>query len=167
MVRSVRGISPQIPESCFLAENATVIGDVILGEDVSVWYHAVLRGDVMPLRVGAKSNIQDGAVLHGTYGLFGVEMGQGVTVGHSAILHGCIVRDHCLIGMRSVVMDGCEIGEECVVGAGSVVSPGKKFPPRHLILGSPARVVRPLTENEIKFLYESRDNYLLYKTWYA
>ena len=166
LIRSVRGFTPQIPSSCFLAENASVIGDVELGEHVSIWYQAVLRGDVMPLRVGSKTNIQDGAVLHGTYGLAGVTLGSGVTVGHSAILHGCTVEDHCLIGMRAVVMDGVVVGEESMVGAGSLLSPGKKFPARHLILGSPAKAVRPLTDRELKFLFESRDNYLLYNDWY-
>lgn len=121
----------------------------------------------MPLRVGAKTNIQDGAVLHGTYQVAGVTLGEGVTVGHGAIIHGCDVADHCLIGMRSVIMDGAHIGEESIVGAGSVVAPGKKYPPRHLILGSPAKAIRPLTDNEIQFLHQSRDNYLLYKSWYT
>ncbi len=166
MVLSVRGFTPQIPESCYIAENSTLVGDVILGEECSVWFQAVLRGDVMPLRIGDKTNIQDGAVLHGTYGVAGVQLGGGVTVGHSAVLHGCTVGDHCLIGMRSVVMDGGELGEESLLGAGSLVPPGKKFPPRHLIVGSPAKALRPLTDSEIQFLYQSRDNYLLYQSWY-
>jgi carbonic anhydrase/acetyltransferase-like protein (isoleucine patch superfamily) len=121
----------------------------------------------MPITIGRETNIQDGSVLHGTYGKFACEVGDRVTIGHSVILHGCKIGSRTLVGMGSIVMDGAEIGEQSVVGAGSLVTEGKKFPPRSLIMGRPAVLKRLLTEDEIKFLEQSADNYLLYKTWYS
>lgn len=161
-----RGKTPKLGEDVFVAEGAQIIGDVHIGDRASVWFNTTLRGDVMPILVGAETNIQDGSVLHGTYGKYGCEIGDRVTIGHSVILHGCKIGTRCLIGMGSIVMDGAEIGEFSVVGAGSLVTEGKKFPPRSLIVGRPAAVKRPLNEEELKFLEQSADNYLLYKTWY-
>lgn len=161
-----RGFKPQIEKDVFLAEGAQIIGDVKIGEGSSVWFNTTLRGDVMPITIGRETNIQDGSVLHGTYGKFACEVGDRVTIGHSVILHGCKIGTRCLIGMGSIVMDGADIGEHSVVGAGSLVTEGKKFPPRSLIVGRPAVVKRPLNEDELKFLEQSADNYLLYKTWY-
>ena len=161
-----RGKTPKLGEDVFVAEGAQIIGDVHIGDRASVWFNTTLRGDVMPILIGAETNIQDGSVLHGTYGKYGCEIGDRVTIGHSVILHGCKIGTRCLIGMGSIVMDGAEIGEFSVVGAGSLVTEGKKFPPRSLIVGRPAAVKRPLNEEELKFLEQSADNYLLYKTWY-
>jgi gamma-carbonic anhydrase len=161
-----RGFKPQIEKDVFVAEGAQIIGDVKIGEGSSVWFNTTLRGDVMPITIGRETNIQDGSVLHGTYGKFACEVGDRVTIGHSVILHGCKIGTRCLIGMGSIVMDGADIGEHSVVGAGSLVTEGKKFPPRSLIVGRPAVVKRPLNEDELKFLEQSADNYLLYKTWY-
>ena len=165
-VIEARGFKPEIEKDVFLAEGAQVIGNVKIGEGSSVWFNTTLRGDVMPITIGRETNIQDGSVLHGTYGKFACEVGDRVTIGHSVILHGCKIGTRCLIGMGSIVMDGAEIGEHSVVGAGSLVTEGKKFPPRSLIVGRPAVVKRPLNEEELKFLEQSADNYLLYKTWY-
>lgn len=163
---SARGSTPQIQEDVFLAESSQIIGDVRIGRGSSVWFNATLRGDVMPITIGQETNIQDGSVLHGTYGKFACEVGDRVTIGHTVILHGCKIGNTCLIGMGSIVMDGAEIGERSVVGAGSLVTEGKKFPPGSLIVGRPAVLKRPLNEDELKFLEQSADNYLLYKTWY-
>jgi len=121
---------------------------------------------VMPIRIGKEANIQDGSVLHGTYQKFGCNIEDRVTIGHLVMLHGCTIGRESLIGMGSIVMDGAEIGAQSIVGAGSLVTEGSKFPPRSLILGRPAKVKRELTEEEIKALKYSADNYLLYKTWY-
>lgn len=165
-VISVRGFTPQIGPDAFVAPNAFLIGDVVLGARCSIWYNVTLRGDVMPIRIGNEVNIQDGSVLHGTYGQFGCEIGDRVTVGHQVTLHGCTVGRESLIGMGSLVMDGAEIGEQVLLGAGSLVTPGTKIPSRHLALGRPAKAVRPLKPEEIESLAFSADNYLLYKTWY-
>lgn len=162
----VRGFEMQIGEDVYVADNARIIGAVVIGDRSSVWYNVTIRGDVMPIVIGSETNIQDGAVLHGTFGKAGVRIGNRVTVGHLAMLHGCTIGDRCLIGMSSVVMDQTEIGEFSIVAAGSVVTQGSVFPPRSLIMGSPAKVKRSLTDEEVAFLDKSADNYLLYKTWY-
>lgn len=166
IIRTVRNFTPQIPKSAFVAENAAIIGDVVLGEKSSIWYGVTIRGDVMPIRVGRESNIQDGSVMHGTYEKCGCTVGDRVTVGHQVILHGCTIGDSCLIGMGSVIMDKAVIGSKSIVGAGSLVTEGKEFPPHCLIMGRPAKMIRMLTAAEIQRLEESADNYLLYSTWY-
>ena len=138
------GSNPQIHSSAFVAGNATVIGDVQLGEESSVWYQCVLRADINRIVIGRGSNIQDGAVVH-LADEFGVEVGEYVTVGHKAILHACTIGDEVLVGMNAVVLDGAEIGARSIIGAGALVTGGKKFPPGSLILGSPAKVVRELS----------------------
>jgi gamma-carbonic anhydrase len=139
--------TPSIHPSAFIAGNATVVGDVHLGEDSSVWYQSVLRGDINRIVIGRGSNIQDGAVVH-LADEFGVEVGEFVTVGHKAILHACKVEDEVLVGMGAVILDGAEIGARSIIGAGALVTGGKKFPPGSMILGSPAKVVRSLTAEE-------------------
>jgi carbonic anhydrase/acetyltransferase-like protein (isoleucine patch superfamily) len=164
--RTVRGFTPKIAESAWCAENAAVIGNVEIGDKSTVWYNVTLRGDVNHIRVGAETNIQDGTVVHGTYQKFGTTIGDRVTIGHQVMLHGCEIGSRCLIGMGSVLMDGVVVGEQSIVGAGSLLTEGAKFPPRSLVLGRPAKVQRPLTEDEIRFLDKSADNYLMYATWY-
>lgn len=165
-LRPVRGVTPKIGADAFVAPNAVIVGDVEIGERSSIWYGVTIRGDVMPIRIGNETNIQDGTVLHGTYGKYGCTIGERVTVGHQVTLHGCTVGDESLIGMGSIVMDGAVIGERALVGAGSLIPPGMEIPDRVLALGRPAKVIRPLTEEEIESLSLSADNYLLYKTWY-
>ncbi len=138
------GIRPRLAAGVWVAPGATVIGDVELGADVSVWYGCVLRGDVHRIRVGASSNIQDGTIVHVTRDRFSAEIGEVVTVGHRAVVHGCVVGDGALIGIGAVVLDGARIGEEAWVGAGAVVPPGMEVPPRRLVLGAPAKVVREI-----------------------
>ena len=150
---------PVIPASCFVAESATIIGDVTLGERVSVLFGAVLRGDNEPITIGKGTNIQEGAVLHADPG-FPLTLEAGVTVGHQAMLHGCTVKEGALIGIQAVVLNGAVIGRNCLVGAGAVVTEGKVFPDNSLILGSPAKVVRELTEADIKGLKRAADIYV-------
>lgn len=142
------------------APSADVIGDVRLGEGANVWYGAVLRGDVMPITIGARTNIQDLAMVHATTDVSQTVIGDDVTVGHGAILHGCRVGNGSLIGMGAIVLDNAEIGEFCLVGAGSVVTPGKKFGDGVVLMGSPAKVVREVTEQERANFLESARHYV-------
>jgi carbonic anhydrase/acetyltransferase-like protein (isoleucine patch superfamily) len=153
------GSNPQIHPSAFVAGNATVLGDVRLGEESSVWYQCVLRADINRIAIGRGSNIQDGAVVH-LADEFGVEVGEYVTVGHKAILHACTIGDEVLVGMNAVVLDGAEIGARSIIGAGALVTGGKKFPPGSLILGSPAKVVRELSVEEQAGIRTWADRYV-------
>jgi carbonic anhydrase/acetyltransferase-like protein (isoleucine patch superfamily) len=166
IIQSLRGFSPQIDSSCFVAPNAVLVGDVVIGERSSVWYNVVIRGDVNSIRIGREVNVQDGTVIHGTYQEHGVVVHDRVTIGHLAMLHGCEIGRASLIGMSSIVMDGVQIGEYSIVGAGSLVTEGSKFPPRSLILGRPAKFKRELSQEEVDLLEQSADNYLLYSSWY-
>lgn len=151
---SLDGVSPQTPANgrFFVAENATVVGDVILGEDSSVWFGSTLRGDNEPITLGDRSNIQDGCVLHTDPG-FPVIIGQDCTIGHSAVIHGCVIGDGSLIGMGATILNGAKIGKSCLVGAGALVTEGKEFPDFSMIVGAPARVIRTLgPEWEIRLL---------------
>jgi carbonic anhydrase/acetyltransferase-like protein (isoleucine patch superfamily) len=138
---------PNGAEAAFIAGSASVVGDVVLGRDASIWYGAVIRGDLKGIRVGERSNIQDGAILHVTREL-GVDVGEDVTVGHGAILHGCIVERECLIGMGAIILDGARVGEGSIVAAGSLVPEGRTVPPGRLVMGTPAKVVREVRFEE-------------------
>jgi carbonic anhydrase/acetyltransferase-like protein (isoleucine patch superfamily) len=150
---------PSIHPSAFIAPNAVVLGDVTIGENASVWYNSVLRGDINRIVVGEGSNVQDGSVLHLTAET-GCFVGRYVTVGHMAMLHACTIGDECLIGMGAIVLDGAEIGDRCIVGAGALVTQGKKIPPGSMVLGSPAKVVRELTAEEQSGLREWAARYV-------
>ncbi len=163
---SARGKSPVIAKDVFIADGAKIIGDVTIGENSSVWYNTTLRGDVMPITIGSETNIQDGSTLHGTFGKHACIIGDRVTIGHNVVLHGCKIGNSTLIGMGSIVMDGAVVPDHCVVGAGSLVTEGKFFEPYSLIVGRPAIFKRRLNDDEIKFLEQSADNYILYKSWY-
>ena len=163
---SINRTGPQVGEDVFVADSARVIGDVVLGKGVSVWYNVVIRGDVMPIVVGEHTNIQDGSVIHATHKKNSVVLGDKVTIGHMCVLHGCKVNDLCLIGMGSLLMDDVEIPEKCIVAAGSLVTSQQSFRSKTLILGRPAKELRKLTEEELEFLEQSAKNYLNYKKWY-
>jgi carbonic anhydrase/acetyltransferase-like protein (isoleucine patch superfamily) len=156
---------PTISPSAWIADNATVRGDVTLGEDVSVWFAAVLRGDEAPITVGDRSNIQDGAVLHVSAG-FPCAVGEEVTIGHGAVVHGCTIEDGALIGIRATVLDGAVIGAGAMVGAGAVVPPGMHVPPGMLALGVPARVIGPLTDAQRAAGRRAVGNYMARKEAY-
>lgn len=148
MIRRIGEHEPRVAADAFVAENATVLGDVEIGAEASVWYGAVLRGDCGRIRIGARTNIQDLACLHMTTGISHTQIGEEVTVGHSAVIHGATIGDRVLVGMGSILLDGAEIGEESLIAAGSVVPPRMKVPPRSLVRGAPAKVVREVTEEE-------------------
>jgi carbonic anhydrase/acetyltransferase-like protein (isoleucine patch superfamily) len=148
IVRSYAGTHPRLGRGVFLAETCAVIGDVVVGDHSSIWYSAVVRGDLMTIRIGARTNLQDGTVVHVTSEQFGTTVGDDCTIGHAVILHGCTIEDGCLIGMGSTILDGARIGRGSLVGAGALVTPGTDIPPGSLVLGMPARVVRGVNQKE-------------------
>ncbi len=166
MIRSYKGISPQIPSTCYVDESAQIIGDVILGEHASVWMNAVIRGDVNSIRVGKNSNIQDCSVLHGMLGEYTVEVGDWVTVGHSVTLHGCKIEDHCLIGMGCVILNGARIGKGSIIAAGTVIPEGTEVEPQSLWMGVPGKFRKKLDDDAQKMIMRYAQNYLGYKEQY-
>ena len=153
------GVFPRLGDGVFIAPGARVIGDVERGEGASVWYNAVIRGDVFPVTIGAGTNVQDGAVIHVTGGVHATVVGRDVTIGHGAIVHGCVVGDRCLIGMGSIVLDGAEIGEESLIAAGAVVPPGMIIPPGSVVMGSPGKIRRAVTDAERSRFQASAHHY--------
>jgi len=160
MIHSFKDKTPEIHSSAWVAESAQVIGDVVIGEESSIWFNAVIRGDVNYIRIGKRSNIQDGCVLHVARRTHPLIIGDEVTVGHNVTLHACTIGNRCLIGMGATVMDGTEVGENSFIAAGSLVTPGTKIPPGSMVMGSPAKVKRPLTEEEIRRIRESAAHYV-------
>lgn len=160
MILTYKGTTPKIGANVFIASNATVIGDVEIGESTNIWYGAVIRGDVNHIRIGARTNVQDLCMIHVTGQEFSTEIGDEVTIGHSAILHGCRLASRVLVGMGAIVLDGVEVGEGSVIAAGAVLPPGKKYPPRVLIMGSPAQVKREVTEQDYQGLLHSAEHYV-------
>ncbi len=166
MIRTFQGIKPTIPASTFIEETAVVIGDVVVGEDSSVWFHAVVRGDVHYIRIGSRTNVQDLSMLHVTHDTHPLVIGDDVTVGHHVVLHGCTIKDRVLVGMGAIIMDGVVIGEDSVVGAGALVTERTVVPPKSLVLGSPAKVKRPVSKSELAWIRESAENYVRYAKEY-
>lgn len=162
MIAPFLDVHPQFDESVFIAENATVIGDVTIGREASIWFGAVLRGDVHWIHVGARTNVQDGAIVHVTNATAPTWIGDDVTIGHGAIVHGCTLRGRALVGMGAVLLDHCDIGEDCLIGARALVTGRTKIPPRSLVIGSPARVVRTLTDEEVEMVRANAANYVRY-----
>lgn len=152
MIEQFRGKSPKIHETAFVAQNATVIGDVEIGEQSSVWYGSVLRGDVNLIRIGSRTNIQDGSIIHVTTAIFPTILEDEITVGHRVTLHGCRVESNCLIGIGAILLDGVRIGANSLVAAGSLVTPNTQIPPRSMVMGSPAKVKRELSDDEVENL---------------
>ena len=166
MLRAFRGISPTIATSAFVEETAVVIGDVVIGSESSVWFNSVVRGDVHYIHIGHRTNVQDLCLLHVTNDTYPLTLGDDITVGHHAVLHGCTIKDRVLIGMGAVIMDGAIIEEDCIVGAGALITERMHVPSQSLVLGTPARVKRPLTEDELKWIKESALNYIRYAQYY-
>ncbi len=168
LILPVKGVSPVIPENCFIAPNATVVGDVVMGNDCSVWFNAVVRGDVNSIRIGNKVNIQDGAVIHCTYKKTTVEIGDSVSIGHNAIVHGCKVCNHVLVGMGAIVMDDVVVGSNTIIAAGAVVLERTIVEPNSIYAGVPAKKVKDISEelinNEIERI---ANNYLMYSGWFT
>ena len=166
MLYSYNNIQPKLKVSVFVAPTATIIGDVEIGEDSSIWFNVVVRGDVNPIRIGQRTNIQDNSTLHVTYQKSTLNIGCDVTVGHAAILHGCTIEDQCLIGMGARILDGAHIGRQCLVAAGALIREGEKIPEHSLVAGVPAIVKRSLTAEEITLVRRSAERYVGYKQHY-
>ncbi|MBV9073052.1 MAG: gamma carbonic anhydrase family protein [Acidobacteria bacterium] len=166
MIRSYQGIRPTIPDSCYVDESAQVIGDVVLGEQASIWMNAVVRGDVNSIRIGAYSNVQDCCVLHGMRNQYSVDVGEWVTVGHNVTLHGCSIEDTCLIGMGSIILNGARIGRGSIVAAGTVIPEGMVIEPNSLVMGVPGKVRKKLTTEGEEMILRYARNYLEYTQTY-
>jgi len=166
MIRSFKGMQPTVPATCYVDDSAQIIGDVVLGEHASIWMHAVLRGDVHEIRIGAHSNVQDNSVLHGMKQQWGVYLGQYVTVGHSVTLHGCVIEDRCLIGMGSIILNGARIGAGSIIAAGTLIPENTAVEPGSLWMGSPGTFRRKLGPPEDEMIMRYAKNYLGYKDEY-
>ena len=167
IIKTINGISPKFGKNCFFAENVAVIGDVIMGDEVSVWYQSVVRGDVNSIKIGNKVNIQDGVVIHATYKTSKTNIGNNVSIGHNAIIHGCTIDDNVLVGMGSIIMDNSKIGSNSIIAAGAVVTQNTNISPGSIYAGVPARKIKDLDinlqKNEIERI---ANNYILYASWY-
>lgn len=173
MIMEFQGIKPSIASDVFVAPSADIIGDVVIGEGSSIWFGCVIRGDVNSISIGKRTSIQDLSMIHVTHFKkedrsdgYATTIGDNVTIAHHVMLHGCTVEDACLIGMSATILDGAVIGKESIVGANSLVTKNKVFPPRSLIMGNPAKVVRALSDTEVASLYQSADNYVRFKAMY-
>ncbi|MBL0054689.1 MAG: gamma carbonic anhydrase family protein [Chitinophagaceae bacterium] len=167
VILPVKGVSPQFGENCYLAPNATIVGDVIMGEACSVWFNAVIRGDVNSIRMGDKVNVQDGAVIHCTYEKAATQIGNNVSIGHNAIVHGCVIEDNVLIGMGSIVMDNARVGSNSIIAAGAVVLENTIIEPGSIYAGVPAKKVKDISSEMISGeIHRIADNYVLYSSWF-
>jgi carbonic anhydrase/acetyltransferase-like protein (isoleucine patch superfamily) len=160
MIKKFRGKSPVIPDSCYISESVDLVGDITLGEDVSLWFGTVVRGDMHFITIGNRSNIQDNSVIHVTTDISPTRIGSEVTVGHNAIIHGANIEDQCLIGMGAIIMDDVVVGKGSIVGAGAVIPPNMIIPPRSLVVGLPAKIVRQTTDEELKMILERAQHYI-------
>jgi carbonic anhydrase/acetyltransferase-like protein (isoleucine patch superfamily) len=166
VILPVKGVSPVLGDDCFVAPNATIVGDVKIGDNCSVWFNAVIRGDVNSITIGSKSNIQDGAVIHATYLKASTTIGNNVSIGHNALVHGCILKDHVLVGMGAIVMDHAIVEEYVIIGAGSVVLENTICESGYLYAGTPAKKIKPLTDEQKELLNKLPDNYIMYSDWF-
>ncbi|MGB0980457.1 MAG: gamma carbonic anhydrase family protein [Winogradskyella sp.] len=167
LIKSVKGKQPQIPDDCFIAENATIVGEVTLGKQCSIWFNAVIRGDVHYIKIGNKVNIQDGAVIHATYQKSPTTIGNNVSIGHNAIVHGCTIKDNVLIGMGSIIMDDCVIESNSIIAAGSVVTKNTIVASGNIYAGIPAKKVKDISKALISGeINRIANNYLEYSSWY-
>jgi carbonic anhydrase/acetyltransferase-like protein (isoleucine patch superfamily) len=166
LILPVKDKTPSWGNDCFIADNCTIVGDVIMGDNCSVWFNAVVRGDVNYIHIGNNTNIQDGAVIHATYQRAATTIGNYVSVGHNAILHGCTVHDHVLVGMGAIVMDNAVLHPYVIIGAGSVVLENTICETGYLYAGTPAKKIKPLTDEQMALLNKLPDNYILYSSWF-
>lgn len=167
LIKECRGITPKFEKDCWFAENATIVGDVVMGNQCSVWFNAVVRGDVNSIRMGDNVNIQDGAVIHCTYEKTKVNLGNNVSIGHNALVHGCTIEDNVLVGMGAIVMDNCYIEENCIIAAGAVLLEGTRVESWSIYAGVPAKKVKTLSpelfQGEVKRI---ANNYVMYSSWF-
>jgi len=166
MLHAYKGKHPQLDDSVFFVQSAEIIGDVVIGPQSSVWFNVVVRGDVNHIRIGSRTNVQDGTVIHVDHARYPTVIGDDVTIGHNVTLHGCTIGNRCLIGMGAVVMDGATLGDDTMIAAGALVAPGTVVPPGTLFMGAPARLKRQLTEKELEHLKKSAQNYISYAADY-
>jgi len=167
LIKSVRGFTPQFGNNCYLSENATVIGDVIVGDDCSIWFNAVLRGDVNSIRIGNKVNIQDGAVLHTLFQKSTIEIGDSVTIGHNAVIHGAKIKNHVLIGIGAIVLDHAVVSENTIIAAGALIKDSEILEPNSIYAGVPAKKVKEIEPKHVSEMIEKiANNYLFYSSWY-
>lgn len=167
LIKTVRGYTPRFGENCFLADNATIVGEVEMGNDCSIWFNAVVRGDVHYIKMGNKVNVQDGAIIHCTYQTAPVTIGNYVSIAHNAIVHGCTIKDNVLIGMGAIVMDGAVIGENSIIAAGALVTEKTIVEPGSIYAGAPAKKLKDLDQKNAKHLLERiSNNYTMYAGWY-
>jgi len=167
ILKSVRGFTPEIGKDCFLADNATIIGDVVIGDECSIWFSTVIRGDVNSIRIGNRVNVQDGSVLHTLYQKSTIEIGNDVSIGHNVVIHGAKIKDYALVGMGAIVMDDAEVGEGAIVAAGSVVLSRTKIGSHELWGGCPAKFIKMVEPAKTKEMNEKiAHNYLMYSKWY-
>jgi carbonic anhydrase/acetyltransferase-like protein (isoleucine patch superfamily) len=167
LILPVKDKYPTWGQDCFIAENATIVGDVVMGDKCSVWFNAVVRGDVNSIKIGDNTNIQDGAVIHATYLYAATTIGSNVSVGHNAIVHGCTLKDHVLVGMGAIVMDHAIVEEYVIIGAGSVVLENTVCESGYLYAGTPAKKIKLLTDEQRAMLNRLPDNYILYSSWFT
>lgn len=167
LILPVKDKNPAWGNDCFIAENATIVGDVTMGNKCSVWFNAVIRGDVNYIKIGNNTNIQDGVVIHGTYLKAPTNIGNYVSVGHNALVHGCTLKDHSLVGMGAIVMDGAVVEEYVIIGAGSVVLEGTICQSGYLYAGTPAKKIKPLNGEQKALLDKLPDNYIMYSSWFT
>ena len=167
LIKAVKGVEPQFGEDCYLAENATIVGDVVMGDQCSVWFQAVIRGDVHYIRMGNKVNVQDGAIIHCTYQRAPTNIGNNVSIGHRAIVHGCTIKDNVLIGMGAIVMDHAVVEENVLIAAGAVVLENSRLESGHIYAGVPARKVKTLSEETFQdTVGRIANNYIMYSSWF-
>ncbi|MBL7701855.1 MAG: gamma carbonic anhydrase family protein [Ferruginibacter sp.] len=168
VILPVKGVSPGFGNDCYIAPNATIVGDVQMGNNCSIWFNAVLRGDVNIIRMGNKVNVQDGAIIHCTYQKAGTHIGNNVSIGHNAIVHGCVIEDNVLIGMGAIVMDNAQVGSNSIIAAGAVVLENTKIEPGSIYAGVPAKKVKDISQEMISGeINRIADNYVMYSGWFA
>ena len=167
LILPVKGKTPQLGQNCFVADNATIVGDVVLGTECSIWFNAVIRGDVNSIRIGNKTNIQDGAVIHCTYQKAATTIGNNVSIGHRAIVHGCRVEDNVLIGMGAIVMDNALLQKNTIVAAGAIVLENTICESGFIYAGVPAKKVKQLSPEQIAGLEKTANNYVMYSSWFS
>ncbi|MFJ1365299.1 gamma carbonic anhydrase family protein [Capnocytophaga canimorsus] len=165
ILKKVKGKIPTFGEDCYFAENSVITGDVVLGSQCTLWYNAVIRGDVNSIRIGNKVNVQDGAVIHATYQKYATTIGDNVSIGHNAIVHGCSIGDNVLIGMGSIVMDGCIVESNSIIAAGAVLTQHTHVQAGSIYAGVPAKKVKEMSEEQIKIISQTADNYVKYASW--
>ena len=167
LIKSVRGVAPMFEDTCWFADNATVVGNVTMGHDCTVWFNAVVRGDVHSITFGNRCNVQDGAVIHCTYQKYKTTIGNFVSIAHNAIVHGCTIEDCVLVGMGAIIMDGAVVGTGSIIAAGAIVTQNTVVPPGTIYAGNPAKFLKNVSPQQAEVFMRTADNYVMYAGWYA